>query len=497
MKAVSYNFLKKFIQADRICKAKFCREVVHLPGEQFMFKKNQNLQNLIVLVMVMGIFSSTPGPVVHASALFVNRSSTSALQINISIPTVVTTSPQQGDVLTSGVSTISVQFSTGMLADGTAFAVNKISNYLLVKDGADGKFQTKSCAAKLAGDDVQIIINSVAYNSVTFTSSLVINGGTSLGNGSYQLLICGTTRINDLVGNKLNGGMDSVVRFIITKDTGFDSYVNYGGGAGDAVGIGDFNHDDLTDVVMSTGSQVLVYLRNGNGTLSAPVAYTAGYRSESLFVGDLNNDGLTDIVTADFSSNTISVFLQLANGTLATRVTYATSTGPDAIAVGDVTGDGLADVVVSHWNAPYIGVFIQNANGTLGTMSQYSAQQAGWDDIAIGDVNHDGRNDVVKMVGQLTANPKIYVYLQNQDGTLASSVSYIVGVSGAGNGIAIGDITGDGLSDVVMSYGGNRPDSKMAVFAQGINGLLQTPVSYDAYDIPEPVEVADVNLDGK
>jgi len=415
----------------------------------------------------------------------------------IIVPTVATSVPQAGDLLPIGISTISVQFSTDMLADGTAFAVNKASNYLLVEAGTDGKFQTSSCAAKLAGDDVQIAINSVIYSSATFTSTLSINGGALLNSGNYQLLICGSTRINDLNGNKLNDGTDAVVRFLVIKDSGFDPYVNYGGGAGQAVGIGDFNHDGLTDVAMSTDSQVLIYLKNANGTLNTPATYTAGSRSEALVTGDLNSDGLTDVVTADFSSNTISVFLQQANGTLASRVTYTTSTGPDAIAVGDVTGDGLADVVISHWNAPYIGVFVQNPNGTLNTMTQYSAQQAGWDDIAIGDINNDGRNDVVKMVGQATANPKIYVYLQNQDGTLASAVSYIVGTSGAGNGIAIGDVTGDGLSDVVMSYGGNRPSSKMAVFAQGADGLLQTPISYDAYDIPEPVEVADVNLDGK
>jgi len=75
---------------------------------------------------------------------------------------------------------------------------------------------------------------------------------------------------------------------------------------------------------------------------------------------------------------------------------------------------------------------------------------------------------------------------------LSSCTSFCVGP-----GIGLGDVTGDDRNDIVMSYGGNRPSSKIAVFAQGVNGVMQAPVSYDAYDIPEPVELVDVNLDGR
>ena len=124
-------------------------------------------------------------------------------------PTVVTSSPQHGDVLTSGTSSMTIQFSTDMLADGTAFAVNRTSNYLLVEDGADGKLQTTSCANRRAGDDIAISINTVSYSSTSYSSVLSINGGTPLSAGSYQLMVCGSTRLNDVSGNKLNGGVDS------------------------------------------------------------------------------------------------------------------------------------------------------------------------------------------------------------------------------------------------------------------------------------------------
>jgi hypothetical protein len=266
----------------------------------------------------------------------------------------------------------------------------------------------------------------------------------------------------------------------------------------EAVGIGDFNHDNLSDVALTTESQLLVYLQNADGSLASPVAYPDGSRPEALAVGDVNNDGLADIVTTNFGDNTVSVFLQQNGGMFAGRMIYATSTGPDAIAIGDVTWDGLNDIAVSHWNSPNIGVFTQTAYGTLNSIVTYASPQAGYDDITIGDVNGDGRNDVVKSNGQLYANPNLSVYLQNSGGTLAAAASYSIGCGSClAKDVVVGDVTGDGRADIVVSYGGNQPASNVAVFAQTSNGSLASAISYAAYDVPLSVKVADINLDGR
>ena len=261
----------------------------------------------------------------------------------------------------------------------------------------------------------------------------------------------------------------------------------------EAVGIGDFNHDGLNDAAITTfEGNLLIYTQNVSGGLNSPNIYPAGLRPESLAVGDLNNDGWDDIVANNFSSDTISVFLQQSNGTFASRVIYTASNGPDSVAVGDLNNDGRDDVVVSHWLEGNIGVFTQNENGTLNAKVIYSSPTAGYDDIAIGDVNNDGLNDVIKMNGQIYANPDLSVYLQNGSGTLNTATSYSLPGNVVGRGIGIGDVTGDGQQDVVMSYG-----SFVAVFAQASDGsTLQAPISYNSYNIPQTVEMADLNLDG-
>ncbi len=263
------------------------------------------------------------------------------------------------------------------------------------------------------------------------------------------------------------------------------------GKTGHGVGVGDFNNDGRKDVALSVSGTLLVFLQDNNGNLSQPRVYSGS--SEYLAVGDLNGDYLDDIVTS--SGNSIDIFLQRSNGTFAYRVTYPASTGVDAVAVGDVNSDGLKDVAVSHWNSAVIGVFTQNLDSTLNPMVTYPSVAAGYDDIAIGDVNGDGRNDVVKMNGQGYVNANLQVYLQGANGLLGVAIPYSLGCSCLGSGIGVGDVTGDGRADVVMTYGGNQPSAKIAVFAQDLNGSLLTPVSYSSYDIPTPVEIADLNSD--
>lgn len=135
------------------------------------------------------------------------------------LPLATTSSePADGSVLTAGVNQVTVTFNKDVKNDGSAGAANNVANYLLFEDGANSVFDTVNCLGGLAADDTNIVINSATYNAATFTATLNINGGVPLPVGNYRLLACGTTSIEDLDGNKLNGGTaDSIFNFSVSR----------------------------------------------------------------------------------------------------------------------------------------------------------------------------------------------------------------------------------------------------------------------------------------
>ncbi len=271
------------------------------------------------------------------------------------------------------------------------------------------------------------------------------------------------------------------------------------------IGSGDFNNDGLADVAVlgsnltsNYASLLLVFLQKTNHTLPDPVVYYAG-SGEELAVGDVNNDGLDDVVVDARDESAIAVFLQLSNKTLGKRILYTGASKPNALAIGDVNNDGLNDVVFSNAD-PSIGVLTQAADGILNPVAVYPADKdsGGYNDIDIGDVNGDGLNDVVRLNGQ--GYLRFLVYFQKADGTLNPFVAH--SYSGVSKnwpawGLGVGDITGDGRDDVILSVSANTPNSKILVYKQSEIGKLLAPKVYGVFDIPQPLELVDINLDGK
>jgi hypothetical protein len=276
----------------------------------------------------------------------------------------------------------------------------------------------------------------------------------------------------------------------------------------EAVAIGDVNNDGRNDVVMTTSYyfdpendyHIFVFLQNGSGGLEPPVKYPAG-NGDSIDIGDLNNDGRADVVVT--AENAIGVFLQNDNGSLNPMVTYpsnhSSSSNTYKVKIGDFNNDGLPDVASIDWGTQSfdVDVFLQNENGTLDAPVTYAVVHGGYDDLEVGDVNGDGLTDIIVMSGQFYMYDNLGVLHQNAQGTFDFPVYYDLGVEELTSGVGVGDINNDSLEDVVVTYGGNRPHAFIGTFLQNDSGTLDPPISYSSYDIPEPVEIGDVNLDGR
>jgi hypothetical protein len=148
-----------------------------------------------------------------------------------------------------------------------------------------------------------------------------------------------------------------------------------------------------------------------------------------------------------------SVFKQISGGQFSTNQEQYYSDAPldfMSFALGDLNADGRMDVVVGCSDATdSLHIFLQNDSGLL-NWPEHGGTGLGQFEVHIADTNDDGRNDIIEVNDNL-----IRILHQNSYHYFNDVVNYSLpdDTSGTSVSISYGDVTGDGLPDMVTTYG--------------------------------------------
>ncbi|KAA0252449.1 VCBS repeat-containing protein [Acidobacteria bacterium ACD] len=282
--------------------------------------------------------------------------------------------------------------------------------------------------------------------------------------------------------------------------------------------VADLTGDGAPEIVVPYGSNfspgvrggVRAYRRDGSLLWDRPAADFAGQPGiviSSPAVGDVDGDGSPEVAWGGTDGN-----LYLARGADGVDETgwprFVRDTVASSPALADVDGDGRVDVVIgvdTHAEpAPYNTadggcLHVLRFDGTSVVGFPRCVDQVLYSSPAVGDIDGDGRPEIVIGTGTFYSARAHRVYAFRCNGLPATG--WPVSVEGeVATSPALGDLTGDGVPEVVVTDNDRSPSTTFHVYAFGGDGTQlwkSQPRNFfgTTLNASEPV-IADVAGDG-
>ena len=323
-----------------------------------------------------------------------------------------------------------------------------------------------------------------------------------------------------------NSGSSTISILLANSSGGFNSAISVtAADALESLAVGDVNNDLINDIVYTntinnttsaSGKTFSLLLGQSktSASFAAPVQFTVGAGPVSIILEDFNKDTFLDVATANRDDNTASVLLGNGSGQFTPQIKYAVGSGPQTIVTGILTGNPAdttlyTDLVIASRNSSTVTVLLNNGSGAFAPPvvatpttppGQFPAGM--WSAaVAIGDINGDDLADLV--TADEGANT-ISVLCGRGDGTFGPNVPYSVGKYP--DDVTLGDFNSDGHLDIATAnhLGVTSSSTQNSISVLLGDRRFAPSTEYNVYNkttdaigaMPNQAALGDVNNDG-
>ncbi|MBS0473503.1 MAG: tandem-95 repeat protein [Proteobacteria bacterium] len=272
-----------------------------------------------------------------------------------------------------------------------------------------------------------------------------------------------------------------------TFGDGSPSGVQISAGTTNNVAVGDLNGDGTPDFVTAAANiyQLHINLGTGTGNFTGSAVGFIPYQGVWAALGDINGDGKLDVVAETSNSSAPLTFL-LGNGDGTFQDPVAVSPGftPSAFQLADFDGDGVAEMAVDHGGSIDIATL---GDGTGVTVVDSYALSSITGYMAVGDVNGDG---VLDIVGSNPIDNTVSILLGNGDLSFRDGGTLATG--SLPENVVLADLNGDGVKDILVA---SDNSNEIDIFLNDGTGNF-TKSTIGGIGLPTALAVGDFNNDG-